>query len=154
MKLRYLFFCSFFLIQLSRAGEDPPEQARIRQTTLSLEEATRTAIANNAALKAARAKWEMMKARVPQAAAWEDPMAGVDVERFGTTRVDTHTDREWMLSQKIPLAGKIAVAHGPLALCEKENMRSLSGRMRSSFLSPILLTENHPGAMEKPSNET
>lgn len=41
----------------------------------------------------------------PQAAAWEDPMAGVDVERFGTTRFDTW-DAEWMLSQKIPLAGK------------------------------------------------
>jgi outer membrane protein TolC len=63
-------------------------------------------VANNAALKAARAKWEMMKARVPQAAAWEDPMAGVDFERFGTTQFGTYTDAEWMLSQKIPLAGK------------------------------------------------
>lgn len=106
MKLRYLFFCSFFLIQFSQAGEDPPEQVRVRQTTLSLEEVTRAAVANNAALKAARAKWEMMKARVPQAAAWEDPMAGVDFERLGTTQFGTYTDAEWMLSQKIPLAGK------------------------------------------------
>lgn len=73
---------------------------------MSLEEATRTALANNAAIKASRAKWEMMKARVPQAAAWEDPMAGVDVERFGTTKFGTYTNAEWMLSQKIPLAGK------------------------------------------------
>jgi outer membrane protein, heavy metal efflux system len=106
MKLRYLFFCSVFLIQPSRAGDDPPEQARIRQATLSLEGATRTAVANNAAIKASRARWEMMKARVPQAAAWEDPMAGVDMERFGTTTFGTYTDAEWMLSQKIPLAGK------------------------------------------------
>jgi outer membrane protein TolC len=106
MKLRPLFFCSFFLIQLSRAGDDPPEQNRIRQATLSLEEATRAAVANNAAIKASRAKWEMMKSRVPQAAAWEDPMAGVDFERFGTTSFGTYTDAEWMLSQKIPLAGK------------------------------------------------
>lgn len=106
MKLRYLFFCSLFLIQLSRAGNDPPDEVRARQGTLSLEEATRTAVANNAAIKAARAKWEMMKARVPQAAAWEDPMAGVDFERFGTTQFGTYTDAEWMLSQKIPLAGK------------------------------------------------
>lgn len=106
MKLRYLFFCSVFLIQPGRAGDDPPEEVRVRQATLSLEEATRTAVANNAALKAARAKWEMMKARVPQAAAWEDPMAGVDFERFGTTQFGTYTDAEWMLSQKIPLAGK------------------------------------------------
>ena len=106
MKLRYLFFCSFFLIQVSQAEDDPPEAAGIRPGTLSLEEATRAAMANNAAIKASRAKWEMMKARVPQAAAWEDPMAGVDVERFGTTQFGTYTDAEWMLSQKIPLAGK------------------------------------------------
>jgi len=73
---------------------------------MSLEEATRMAVANNAAIKASRAKWEMMKARVPQAAAWEDPMAGVDFERSGTTTFSTYTDAEWMLSQKIPLAGK------------------------------------------------
>ena len=47
-----------------------------------------------------------MKARIPQAAAWEDPMAGVDAERFGTTQFGTYSDAEWMLSQKIPLAGK------------------------------------------------
>jgi outer membrane protein TolC len=106
MKLRYLFFCSVFLIQFSRAGDDPQEPARAQPAALSLEEATHAVVANNAALKAARAKWEMMKARVPQAAAWEDAMAGVDVERFGTTRFGTYTDAEWMLSQKIPLAGK------------------------------------------------
>lgn len=106
MKLRYLFFCSLFLIQLSRAGDDPTKQDRTRHEIFSLEDATRLAIANNAALKAARAKWELMKARVPQASAWEDPMAGVDFERHDTTRFDTYSDAEWMLSQTIPLAGK------------------------------------------------
>lgn len=106
MKLRYLFFCSCFLIQISRAGNDLPGDVRLRQTTLSLEEATRGAAANNAALKASRAKWEMMKARVPQAAAWDDPLVGVDFERRDTTRFDTYTDAEWMVAQKIPLAGK------------------------------------------------
>ena len=106
MKLRYLFFCSFFLTQLSRAGDDSPEQGPAEQATLTLEEATRAAVVNNAAIKAARAKWEMMKSRIPQEAAWEDPMAGVDLERFGTTQFGTYADAEWMLSQKIPLAGK------------------------------------------------
>lgn len=104
MKLRYLFFCSLLLVQLSRAGDDPPDRAS--STTLSLEDATRAALTQNAALKAARAKWEMMKARVPQAAAWDDPMGGVDFERRDTTRFGTYSDAEWMLSQKIPLAGK------------------------------------------------
>ena len=106
MKLRYLFLCSFFLIQFSRAQDAASGEIRLRQATLSLEETTRAAVANNAAIKASRAKWEMMKARIPQALAWEDPMAGVDVERSGTTRFNTYTNAEWMLSQRIPLAGK------------------------------------------------
>jgi outer membrane protein, heavy metal efflux system len=60
----------------------------------------------NPTIKAARAKWEAMKKRVPQARAWEDPMAGVDVERAGTTRFDTFSDAEWMIAQQIPVSGK------------------------------------------------
>ncbi|MCA1657893.1 MAG: TolC family protein, partial [Verrucomicrobiaceae bacterium] len=107
MKLRYLFFCTFLLTQPARAGDDTNAGDDVRRgTTLTLEEATRAALANNPAIKASRAKWEMMKARIPQAAAWDDPMAGVDFERSGTTQFGTYTDAEWMVSQKIPLAGK------------------------------------------------
>jgi cobalt-zinc-cadmium efflux system outer membrane protein len=60
----------------------------------------------NPRVKAARAKWEAMKKRVPQARAWEDPMAGVDVERMGTTKFATFTDNEWMASQSVPITGK------------------------------------------------
>ena len=60
----------------------------------------------NPRLQAARAKWAAMKKRVPQARAWDDPMAGVDVERMGTTKFNTFTDNEWMLSQSLPITGK------------------------------------------------
>jgi outer membrane protein, heavy metal efflux system len=83
-------------------GEQLPET----EGRLSLVRVTQTVLADNPSLKAARAKWEMMRARVPQAAAWDDPMAGVDFERFGTTRFDTYTGAEYMLSQRIPIAGK------------------------------------------------
>jgi outer membrane protein TolC len=107
MKTTYLLLLSLFLSSLARAEHDHEQlDGTTARRSLSLEAATRAAVANNAALKAARAKWEMMKARVPQAAAWEDPMVGVDVERSGTTRFGTYTDAEWMLSQKFPLAGK------------------------------------------------
>lgn len=85
----------------ARSGEQDTLSARF-----SLSEVTGTALANNASIKALRAKWEMMKARIPQASAWEDPMVGVDFERRGTTRFDTYGDSEWMVSQKIPIAGK------------------------------------------------
>ena len=37
----------------------------------------------------ARKKWDATRDKVPQARALDDPMVGVDVERFGTTRFDT-----------------------------------------------------------------
>ncbi len=71
----------------------------------------------NPRLKAAQSKWEMMKKRVPQARAWDDPMIGVDVERHGTTRFDTFSDNEWMASQSIPVSGK-NMARGRVAVAE------------------------------------
>ena len=85
--------------------------------TLTQEEAIAAVLRANPALKAARARWEMMKARVPQARAWDDPMVGVDVERMGTTRFDSYSTAEWMVSQSIPLSGKNR-SRGRTALAE------------------------------------
>ena len=74
--------------------------------TLALREVEQSAVVNNATLKSAAAKWEAMKQRVPQARAWDDPMAGVDFERSGTTRFARYSDAEWMVSQALPLSGK------------------------------------------------
>jgi len=77
-----------------------------RADTLSQHEVVALVLRENPRLKAARAQWESMKKRVPRARAWEDPMAGVDVERHGTTRFDTFSDAEWMIAQQIPISGK------------------------------------------------
>lgn len=74
--------------------------------TLSQGDVVNTVLRENPTIKAARAKWEAMKKRIPQARAWEDPMAGVDVERAGTTRFNTFSDAEWMIAQQIPISGK------------------------------------------------
>src|SRR3974390_1980156 len=52
--------------------------------TLNLDAVISEVLSNNASLKAARANWEAMKQRVPQARAWEDPKVGFDstVARF------------------------------------------------------------------------
>jgi outer membrane protein TolC len=73
---------------------------------LALDPVVREVLANNPALKSARANWEAMKWRIPQARAWDDPRIGVDVERSGTTRFTSYHDTEWMLSQSVPLSGK------------------------------------------------
>lgn len=74
--------------------------------TLSKEEVLRVALQKNPSLKAACARWEMMKQRIPQARAWEDLMAGVELQRMGTLNPVKVTDVEWMISQTIPISGK------------------------------------------------
>lgn len=73
---------------------------------LTLNSVVKEALAANPMLKASAAKWAAMKERVPQARAWDDPMVGVDFERMGTTRLNTFSDSEWMVSQSLPFSGK------------------------------------------------
>ena len=75
-------------------------------SVLRIEEIVSAVLSNNAGIKAARANWNSMRERVPQARAWDDPRFGVDVERMGTTRLADYSDAEWMLSQAFPLSGK------------------------------------------------
>lgn len=112
MKLTPFLVCTFSILLVARAepppkrgGSDSPATSP-RLSVLSLREVARAALGENPSIKAVRAKWEMMKARIPQAAAWEDPLVGVDFERSGTTRLGTYSDAEWMVMQKIPIAGK------------------------------------------------
>ena len=143
MKTIYILLPGLFLtssLELADAGDsDAPS---VRSDRPSLREVTAAALGNNASIKAVRAKWEVMKARIPQAAAWDDPMAGVDAERFGTTRFGTYTDTEWMVSQKIPLAGKnrsLARAAGAEALATLEELRrrqlDVIARVRAAYFS-------------------
>ena len=76
--------------------------------TLSQGEVVRIALRDNAAIKAARAKWEMMKARVPQAGAWEDLRFGVDsvAGRFVDIPPNSFMDQTVMLEQELPVSGK------------------------------------------------
>jgi cobalt-zinc-cadmium efflux system outer membrane protein len=75
---------------------------------LSRAEIVNVALRDNASLKAARAKWEAMKARVPQAAAWEDLRAGVDwtAERSVNIPPNSFMDQTAMLEQEVPVSGK------------------------------------------------
>lgn len=87
--------------------------------TLTEEGVVQTVLRENATLKAAQARWIAARERVPQAKAWDDPMAGVDVERMGTTKFNTFTDNEWMVSQTLPLTGK-NLSRGRTALAEAQ----------------------------------
>jgi outer membrane protein, heavy metal efflux system len=71
-------------------------------------EVIRAVLRDNRTLKAAVAKWEMMKARVPQARAWEDLRAGVDwrAERSVNVPPNSFMDQTAMLEQEVPISGK------------------------------------------------
>lgn len=76
--------------------------------TLTEREVIRAVLQENQTLKAAAAKWEMMKARVPQARAWEDLRAGVDwrAERSVNVPPNSFMDQTAMLEQEVPISGK------------------------------------------------
>lgn len=83
--------------------------ARAQRTgTLTEGEVIRAVLRDNQTLKATVAKWEAMKARVPQARAWEDLRAAVDwrTERSVPMVPNNMMDQMAMLEQEIPVSGK------------------------------------------------
>jgi outer membrane protein TolC len=108
---------SLFRIALSTAiifpaalrGQPHSDMERREQTveSISIETILNEVRINNLELRAARARAEAKKERLPQAAAWDDPRFGVDIER-SNRRLLSYNDAEWMVSQSIPVNGKVA----------------------------------------------
>ncbi len=75
---------------------------------LALDEVLREVLASNPSLKAARANWEAMKERVPQARAWEDLRGGFDTVagRFVSIPPNSFTDQKLTVEQPVPLSGR------------------------------------------------
>src|SRR5438067_2071537 len=77
------------------------------ETPLDLAAALSEIQAHNPQLRAARARREAVRERLPQAAAWDDPRVGVDFERTNR-RLNSYNDAEWSVSQTLPVTGKLA----------------------------------------------
>ena len=110
MKFVSLFLCGLsaaLSLHVERAFAGDP-RPNFSPPALSLDAATRVALAENPALAAARANWEAMKARVPQAAAWEDLSVSLQarVGRFVDVPANAFTDNQFTIEQKVPLNGK------------------------------------------------
>ncbi len=71
-------------------------------------EVTHAVAARNPSVKAAKARWLSMKARVPQASAWEDlQLRGESVvSRFVNINPNGFNDQTLALEQEVPLTGK------------------------------------------------
>jgi len=102
---RLLFYLT--LISIGRAGESGRSEL-LAQAPDSQRELIAIVLRDNPALKATRAKWEAMKARVPQAKAWEDLRAGGDlrVERSVDVPPNSFMDETAMVEQELPVSGK------------------------------------------------
>jgi outer membrane protein TolC len=110
--------------------------------TLTERDVVRAVLRENQTLKATAAKWEAMKARVPQAKAWEDLRAGVDwrAERSVNVPPNSFMDETAMLEQEVPISGKnrsrsrTAVAEARAAFEDLRRMElDLIMRARSAY---------------------
>jgi len=74
----------------------------------SLGEVTSIVLANNPAIKEALRKWNAARARIPQAAAWDDPRLGGDsrVRRFVDIPPNAFTDQSVSVEQVVPITGR------------------------------------------------
>jgi outer membrane protein TolC len=109
MKTTYPLFLTTTLIfavaaELSAGVADGEATTR----SLSLGEVTSAVLANNAAIKEALNKWNAARARIPQAAAWDDPRLGGDtlVHRFVNVPPNAFMDQSVSIEQVVPITGK------------------------------------------------
>jgi len=83
-------------------------EGEVSTPPLSLGEVTRTVLANNPAIKEALKKWSAANARVPQAAAWDDPRISGEsrVQRYVSVPPNAFTDQMVSVEQMVPITGK------------------------------------------------
>jgi outer membrane protein, heavy metal efflux system len=108
MKTTYFLLLNLILALTLRTAPTGDNDSAVREGRLSLNEVTNVVLANNPAIKAAQEKWQAIKARVPQAAAWEDLRAEARsrVARYVSIPPNSFTDQSFMLQQEVPISGK------------------------------------------------
>ena len=94
---KYFTGCAGVLATVwSIAAAEPGNTETNTNGVLTVDQVLRDVLLNNPSLKAARANWEAMKQRVPQARAWEDLRAGFDTiaGRFVSIPPNSFTDQK------------------------------------------------------------
>ena len=109
MKTTYLLLLTTTLTLSVGAGPSAAAgEGEAVTRSLSLSEVTAVALANNPAIKEALGKWNAARARIPQAAAWDDPRLGGDsrVHRFVDVPPNAFMDQSVSIAQVVPVTGK------------------------------------------------
>src|SRR5438105_12712494 len=108
-KTTYLLLLSLTIV-LARQKTDARD-GDVRPTeggSLTLREVTSAALANNPSIKGALRKWNAAKARITQAAAWEDRRVSGEtrVHRYVDVPPNAFMDQSASIEQAIPITGK------------------------------------------------
>ena len=108
MKTTYLLLLNLIPALTFRTAQAGDNDSAVRADALSLDQVTTVVLANNPTIKAAQERWSAMKARVPQAAAWEDlrAQARSRVARYVSIPPNAFTDQSFILQQEVPISGK------------------------------------------------
>ena len=107
MKTLPLFLCTLS-ISVTALAEPPKESHDSEAPALSLNAVVQAVLANNPSIKEARAKWEAVKQREPQARAWDDlKVSGQSrLGRFVDISRNSFTDQMLSVEQMIPISGR------------------------------------------------
>lgn len=108
MKLTALLFTGCAVLTAASLFAQTPSPLSGDTNALSLDTVVSEVLSHNPGLKAARANWEAMQERAPQARAWQDPRFEVDATagRFVSVPANSFADQKFMLEQPLPLSGK------------------------------------------------
>src|SRR5207237_8876108 len=115
-KTTYLLLLSLTLVLAwQMAGASDGELRPTEGESLTLREVTFAALATNPSIKEALRKWNAARARITQAAAWEDPRVSGEsrVHRYVDVPPNAFMDQSASIEQAIPITGKNLVrVHG------------------------------------------
>jgi cobalt-zinc-cadmium efflux system outer membrane protein len=140
MKSLQVLLLSICFVNAVRAAEKTDV---VETQSFTLASIIDVALRNNPSIKAALSRWTAMKARVPQAAAWDDPRVSADFNaaRFVAVSPNAFTDQTVTLEQMIPISGKNRVRSriaGAEALTAFEAVRrqqlDVITKVRTSYL--------------------
>ena len=108
-KTTYLLLLSLTLVLAGQMADASDGDVRPTEGgSLTLREVTSAALANNPSIKGALRKWNAAKARITQAAAWEDPRVSGEsrVHRYVDVPPNAFMDQSASIEQAIPITGK------------------------------------------------
>ncbi|MSU48121.1 MAG: TolC family protein [Opitutus sp.] len=135
------FLISLAVVAAATSGATAAEPLALSQVMADVR-------ANNPQLRSAAATAAADRERVNQSAAWEDPVAGVEIQRLTTNRINKYDAAEFSLSQKFPLSGNrerrraVAAAEaGVSAATVRTRELMLVGEAREAFFQLLRARE-------------